>query len=42
MCNYCTMYYPIAQFPSVYTLTRPGMVNAPGGVQLISGGGSSN
>jgi hypothetical protein len=42
MCNYCTMYYPIAQFPNVYTLTRPGMVNAPGGVQLISGGGSSN
>ena len=41
-CYYCNQYYPPASFPNVYTITRPGQVNAPGGVILVSGGGSNN
>jgi hypothetical protein len=41
-CYYCNMYYPPVSFPNVYTITRPGQVNAPGGVILVSGGGSNN
>ena len=41
-CYYCNMYYPPVSFPNVYTITRPGQINAPGGVILVSGGGSNN
>ena len=41
-CYYCNQYYPPASFPNVYTITRPGQVNPPGGVTLVSGGGSNN